>query len=207
MAACAGSCFPPTATIGPRARRSVPPTCSSRIRALHALDPHTHGRASRPFNPGAGHDLALFAAVLRGEHTLHGFRNRHVRLHLFGACRHGPPPQRAGVAPREAPAPAWPRREDSVLPTLARDPTRPRRHERRGDAPRGGISRRLPQGGCLTREKISACYGGMWGERLHLSTRASWRAISASRNSTWRRRLSRRSSRPPSSTPESGHGR
>lgn len=43
-----------------------------------------HGRASRPFNPAAADDLALFAAVLRGEHTLQGFRNRHVRARLFG---------------------------------------------------------------------------------------------------------------------------
>jgi hypothetical protein len=58
--------------------------------AYRALDRLTspvrdaHGRASRAFNPAAHPDLALFTAVLRGEHTLHGFRNRHVRLHLFG---------------------------------------------------------------------------------------------------------------------------
>jgi hypothetical protein len=58
--------------------------------AYRALDRLTrpvrdaHGRASRPFNPGAADDLTLFAAVLRGEHTLQGFRNRHVRTHLFG---------------------------------------------------------------------------------------------------------------------------
>jgi hypothetical protein len=44
-----------------------------------------HGRSSRAFNPAATADLAIFAAVLRGEHTLHGFRNRDVRTHLFGA--------------------------------------------------------------------------------------------------------------------------
>ena len=44
-----------------------------------------HHRASRAFNPAAPGDLALFAAVLRGEHALQGFRNRDVRLHLFGA--------------------------------------------------------------------------------------------------------------------------
>ena len=51
-------------------------------RALDCLaqplrDPH--GRASRAFNPAATTDLALFAAVLRGEHLLQGFRNRDVR--------------------------------------------------------------------------------------------------------------------------------
>src|SRR5438093_9963048 len=38
-----------------------------------------HGRSSRAFDPAALADVALFAAVLRGEHTLHGFRNRAVR--------------------------------------------------------------------------------------------------------------------------------
>src|SRR5262249_27705304 len=42
------------------------------------------GRASRAFNPAAPTDLTLFAAVLRGEHTLQGLRNRHLRVHLFG---------------------------------------------------------------------------------------------------------------------------
>jgi len=42
------------------------------------------GRASRPFNPAASPDLTLFAAVLRGEHLLQGFRNRALRLRLFG---------------------------------------------------------------------------------------------------------------------------
>ena len=43
-----------------------------------------HGRSSRAFNPAAAADLALFTAVLRGEHTLQGFRNREVRTQLFG---------------------------------------------------------------------------------------------------------------------------
>ena len=43
-----------------------------------------HGRSSRAFNPAAAPDLTLFAAVLRGEHTLQGFRNRAVRTGLFG---------------------------------------------------------------------------------------------------------------------------
>ena len=42
------------------------------------------GRASRAFNPAAPTDLTLFAAVLRGEHLLQGFRNRELRLRLFG---------------------------------------------------------------------------------------------------------------------------
>jgi hypothetical protein len=43
-----------------------------------------HGRASRAFNPAAPTDLTLFAAVLRGEHLLQGFRNRDLRIRLFG---------------------------------------------------------------------------------------------------------------------------
>ena len=43
-----------------------------------------HGRASRAFNPATAPDLALFTAVLRGEHLLQGFRNRDVRTRLFG---------------------------------------------------------------------------------------------------------------------------
>jgi hypothetical protein len=43
-----------------------------------------HGRASRAFNPAAPTDLILFTAVLRGEHTLQGFRNRALRVRLFG---------------------------------------------------------------------------------------------------------------------------
>ena len=42
------------------------------------------GRSSRAFNPATAPDHALFAAVLRGEHTLQGFRNREVRTRLFG---------------------------------------------------------------------------------------------------------------------------
>jgi hypothetical protein len=42
------------------------------------------GRASRAFNPAAPVDLRLFAAVLRGEHILQGFRNRALRVYLFG---------------------------------------------------------------------------------------------------------------------------
>jgi len=58
--------------------------------AYRALDRLTqpvrdaHHRASRAFNPAVPSDLALFAGVLRGEHTLQGFRNRDVRTHLFG---------------------------------------------------------------------------------------------------------------------------
>jgi hypothetical protein len=41
-------------------------------------------RRHRGFNPADPDDAKLFAAVLRGEHTIAGFRNRHVREALFG---------------------------------------------------------------------------------------------------------------------------
>jgi hypothetical protein len=74
--------------------QSLLPRCARRRRrsrpghrALERLvqpvrDPH--GRSSRAFNPATVPDLSLFAAVLRGEHALQGFRNREVRTRLFG---------------------------------------------------------------------------------------------------------------------------
>lgn len=41
-----------------------------------------NGRRRRGLNPLRQDDLALFAAVLRGEHHIHGFRNRDVAAHL-----------------------------------------------------------------------------------------------------------------------------
>jgi hypothetical protein len=40
-------------------------------------------RSYRGFNPAADEDIALFKAILQGHHTLHGFRNTHVRAALF----------------------------------------------------------------------------------------------------------------------------
>jgi hypothetical protein len=62
-------------------------------RAYQALDRlahpvrDAHGRSQRAFNPAAGADLQLFETVLRGEHLLHGFRNRDLRQRLFGSTR------------------------------------------------------------------------------------------------------------------------
>jgi hypothetical protein len=42
-----------------------------------------NGRSYRGFNPCSKTDLRLFAAVLRGEHAIMGFRNRDIRQHLF----------------------------------------------------------------------------------------------------------------------------
>ena len=43
------------------------------------------GRSLRGFNPADREDARLFAAVLRGEHVINGFRNRDIRQQLFGA--------------------------------------------------------------------------------------------------------------------------
>ena len=43
------------------------------------------GRSLRGFNPADPEDARLFIAVLRGEHVINGFRNRHLRQQLFGA--------------------------------------------------------------------------------------------------------------------------
>lgn len=40
------------------------------------------GRRHRALNPLSRHDVATFSAVLRGEHSIHGFRNRDIARHL-----------------------------------------------------------------------------------------------------------------------------
>jgi hypothetical protein len=59
--------------------------------AYHALDNfaravHRDGRSTRGFNPIDGDDLGLFHAVMRGEHSITGFRNRDVRRQLHPAA-------------------------------------------------------------------------------------------------------------------------
>lgn len=46
-----------------------------------------NGRSARGFNPASHADVALFRAVLRGEHCLAGFRNADVRKRLFAETR------------------------------------------------------------------------------------------------------------------------
>jgi hypothetical protein len=43
-----------------------------------------HGRTRRALQPLSAADQALFAAALRGEHAIRGFRNRELSEHLFG---------------------------------------------------------------------------------------------------------------------------
>jgi hypothetical protein len=49
---------------------------------------HKNGKSHRGFNPFALQDIRLFAAVLRGEYSILGFRNRDIRRHLMAANAH-----------------------------------------------------------------------------------------------------------------------
>jgi len=55
------------------------------IQELHRLaEPvRQNDRPFRGFNPASGEDVRTLAAIMRGEHTLNGFRNKDVRCHLF----------------------------------------------------------------------------------------------------------------------------
>jgi hypothetical protein len=45
------------------------------------------GRSVPAINPLAPEERRLFSAILRGEHTIHGFRNKDIRSHLFSPTR------------------------------------------------------------------------------------------------------------------------
>ena len=67
-------------------------TVSDPAQAQHQLqklaNPLSHnGRSYRGFNPAAKKDVDLFAAVLRGEHAIMGFRNRDILQQLFSAVK------------------------------------------------------------------------------------------------------------------------
>ena len=57
-----------------------------------------NGRPWRGFNPADTRDIQLFAAVMRGDHFLRGFRNRDIREHLFPASRDPAVIRRQGAA-------------------------------------------------------------------------------------------------------------
>jgi hypothetical protein len=57
-----------------------------------------HGRRRRALNLLNAQEQKLFMAVLRGEHQLHGFRNRDVALHLFGPAPADPKKKRQRTA-------------------------------------------------------------------------------------------------------------
>ena len=60
------------------------PTAARRALDRMAVPASARTRRMRGFNPADPQDARLFAAVLRGEHVIAGFRNRHVREKLFG---------------------------------------------------------------------------------------------------------------------------
>ena len=54
----------------------------------HLAEPKVvQGRSHAGFNPARRLDVRLFAAVLRGEHLLQGFRNAAIRLLLYGEAK------------------------------------------------------------------------------------------------------------------------
>lgn len=62
------------------------PDQSTAVREIARLaDPvrEENGRSHRGFNPASREDTALFAAVLRGEHSIQGFRNAQIRGQLY----------------------------------------------------------------------------------------------------------------------------
>ena len=46
-----------------------------------------HGRSYAGFNPARAEEARLFSAVLAGDHVAQGFRNRDIRLALYGSAR------------------------------------------------------------------------------------------------------------------------
>ena len=65
------------------------PDSDSSSRSISAVaTPKRHNeRSYRGFNPVAKNDLALFQAVMRGEHMISGFRNKDIRTRLFPKAR------------------------------------------------------------------------------------------------------------------------
>jgi hypothetical protein len=64
-----------------------PPRQAAQTMRQMARSVRQRGRSFRGFNPALAEDVELFAAVMRGEHAIHGFRNEHIRCQLFGTAR------------------------------------------------------------------------------------------------------------------------
>ena len=80
------------------------------------------GRSHKGFNPAGSPDVRLFAAILRGEHAIMGFRNADIRVPLFGELRRRPtssPPQRSGVTDSQAVSCPRSDRRDSLISPMA----------------------------------------------------------------------------------------
>jgi hypothetical protein len=104
----------------------------AQVRQLTESRQHA-GRRYAGFNVARKEDVQLFAAVLAGEHQLHGFRAEHIRGQLHGACTD--PTQRrrqsGGRATPQTIARPRPDRQNPPHAPLARhrsSPTPPRHH-------------------------------------------------------------------------------
>ena len=60
-----------------------PPAESANLVTSIAESKLHNGRRIRGFNPALVSDIRLFVAIFRGEHAIHGIRNRDIRSHLF----------------------------------------------------------------------------------------------------------------------------
>jgi len=57
-----------------------------------------HGRRARGLNPLSAGDARLFELVNRGEYLVNGFRNRDLRVSLFGMTKPGSPTRKSSAA-------------------------------------------------------------------------------------------------------------
>jgi hypothetical protein len=60
-----------------------PPVESTQLLSSVAESKRHNGRSVRGFNPALLSDIRLLLAIFRGEHTIHGIRNRDIRSSLF----------------------------------------------------------------------------------------------------------------------------
>src|ERR671936_294786 len=71
------------------------------LRGLDTITTRKHpaqGRTIKAFNPVARPDSQLFAALMSGEHAVHGFANRDLRAKLTGILRADPKQQSAQIS-------------------------------------------------------------------------------------------------------------
>ena len=126
------------------------------IAALDALcRPRTnHGRHVARFHPLNRADLALFRAVLAGEHTHRRVPQpppRGTPLHpTTRQRRRSPPPMPTGVPPDRQAARSRPHRQSPTSPALPCHPLRLPRAQRRHLRPRPHLPRRLPRSSLIT---------------------------------------------------------
>jgi hypothetical protein len=65
----------------------APPPREAKLMQRLAQPARRAKRSFRGFNPALKEDVELFAALLRGEHAIHGIRNQSLRELLFGESR------------------------------------------------------------------------------------------------------------------------